>query len=238
MRGLALLLVVLASCTPSAPPPASLAPAPSDTVAPPPSAVPIASTSASTPPSPPPPVLTASATASAEPLADDKCVKAGSCENGLACAPGFRCSGLPAYRCYRGPCAMPKCLPRGARIATPSGDVDAEAITQGMLVWTMAADGRRVAAPVLRTSRVPVLGPHAMVRLRLADGRTVEASPEHPMAGGGPLAGVVAGTPYDGARVVTVERVAYDGAFTVDLLPAGETGVYWADGVPLGSTLR
>jgi hypothetical protein len=133
---------------------------------------------------------------------------------------------------------MPKCLPPGAHIATPSGDVDAEAITLGMLVWTLAADGRRVAAPVLRMSRVPVLGPHVMVQLRLADGRTVKASPEHPMAGGAPLGGVLAGALYDGARVLSVDRVTYEGPFTVDLLPAGETGIYWADGVPLGSTLR
>jgi hypothetical protein len=77
-----------------------------------------------------------------------------------------------------------------------------------------------------------------MIRLVLKDGRTLLASPGHPLYDGRPLAALRAGDAVDGSEVLLVERVAYPGAVVFDLLPASATRWYWADGVLLGSTMR
>ena len=66
----------------------------------------------------------------------------------------------------------------------------------------------------------------------------MDVSPGHPPADGRLVGELVAGDGYDGARVLSAERVAYAGGATFDILPAGATGTYWANGVLLGSTLR
>jgi hypothetical protein len=76
-----------------------------------------------------------------------------------------------------------------------------------------------------------------MVKVTLADGRTVAASPGHPAADGRELGGLRAGDKLDGASVITVELVSYRGGATYDLLPSGGTGLYRANGVLLKSTL-
>ena len=131
----------------------------------------------------------------------------------------------------------PICLALGTRIATPEGDVTIEDLRVGMRVWTMDAQGRRVAATVELVGRTPVPATHEVVRLVLDDGRIVRASPGHPLADGRRLAGVRQGDRVDGATVVSATREPYEGGATFDLLPSGPTGVYWADGIALGSTL-
>jgi hypothetical protein len=106
-----------------------------------------------------------------------------------------------------------------------------------MLVWTRAADGRRVAVPVLEVGSTPAPPGHLMVHLRLADGRELWASPGHRTAEGRPLGGLAVGEPLDGSRIVLWELVPYSGDRTYDLLPAGPTGDYWANGILLASTL-
>jgi hypothetical protein len=76
------------------------------------------------------------------------------------------------------------------------------------------------------------------VRLTLADGRLVYASPGHPTSDGRRVGDLTAGETLDGARIASVARVAYDGGATYDILPASATGAYWANGVLLGSTLH
>jgi hypothetical protein len=134
------------------------------------------------------------------------------------------------------PC--PICLTRGTRIDTPNGLVPVEEIRAGDIVWTLDAGERKVAAPVLRIGSTPVPATHAVVRLGLADGRSVVVSPGHPLSDGRLVGAVRAGDIVDGSRVVRVERIAYDGGATFDLLPDGATGTYWADGILLRSTLR
>jgi Hint domain len=138
------------------------------------------------------------------------------------------------------PAAMPPCpicLARGTLIATPGGDVAVESIRAGDVVWTRAPDGTRVAAVVSTVGSTPVPVTHRVVRLTLADGRSVQASPSHPLADGRAVGSLVAGDVVNGSVVVSATLEAYEGGRTFDLLPAGGTGTYWADGIPLRSTL-
>ncbi len=136
-----------------------------------------------------------------------------------------------------GPPPCPICLARGTRIATPGGEVAVEALRPGDPVWTLDRLGRRVGAAVVQVGSTPVPADHQVVRLVLADGRTVLASPGHPLRDGRPVAALRDGDPYDGSVVASVDRIRYDGGRTFDLLPSGGTGVYWANGIELGSTL-
>jgi hypothetical protein len=135
------------------------------------------------------------------------------------------------------PGGCPVCLAAADRVATVAGLLHAGALRPGVLVWTRDASGRRLAAPVVRVGHVPAPPGHLVVRLRLADGRSVDASPGHPTVDGRRVGDLRPGDELDGSRVESAARVAYSGD-TFDLLPAGPTGTYWANGVPLGSTLR
>src|SRR2546425_3568629 len=128
------------------------------------------------------------------------------------------------------------CLPASARIATPTGSVPVSQLRPGMTVWTLDASGRRVAAPILVVSHVPAPVGHHVLRLVLADGRTVEASAGHPTLTGRLVGTFRAGDLLDGSPVMAVDSIPYAGD-TWDLLPAGSTGAYWANDVLLGSTL-
>jgi len=133
--------------------------------------------------------------------------------------------------------ACPICLARDTLIDTPAGPLAVQAIAAGTLVWTLDERGARVAAPVVATSQVLVPATHQVVDLRLADGRRVLASPNHPTADGRQLGDLRIGDGLDGSTVAGLDRRPYAAGATYDLLPAGPTGVYWADGVLLGSTL-
>jgi hypothetical protein len=130
-----------------------------------------------------------------------------------------------------------QCLASYDYIATPTGPVPVTQVRPGTIVWTMDRVGRRVAAPVTRVSHTPARPGHHMLRLVLADGRVVEASPGHPTADGRNVSELKPGDIFDGSRLSRVDEIAYVGD-TWDLLPAGQTGAYWADEVLLGSTLK
>lgn len=144
----------------------------------------------------------------------------------------------PAEVAAREQSGCPRCLPPEAQIATPTGAIAVSALTPGTLVWSTDADGRRVAVPVVRVGSLPTPPAHTLLVVSLADGRTVTASPEHPIADGRPLAALAPGDLLDGARIVAIEVRAHGDRHTFDLLPAGPTRAYWADGVLLTSTLR
>jgi hypothetical protein len=133
------------------------------------------------------------------------------------------------------PC--PICLAASTLISTPDGDVRVTDIKSGMMVWTAAADGSRIVAPVLEAGSMEAPAGHHMVHVVLADGRELLASPGHRTAAGRPLGSLAAGELLDGSRIVLWELVTYAGGRTYDLLPAGPTGTYWANGVLLSSTL-
>jgi hypothetical protein len=76
-----------------------------------------------------------------------------------------------------------------------------------------------------------------VVHLVLADGRSLRASPSHPLADGRPLGALAPGDSVDGSTVVSAAREPYNGGETYDLLPSGPTGAYWADNILVGTTL-
>src|SRR5215208_4582022 len=131
----------------------------------------------------------------------------------------------------------PICLAKGTLIDTPRGPIPVENLRIGDSVWTMNGSGERVAATVLRTSRVPVPASHQVVHVTLSDGRELWASPGHPTTDGKSLGDLVLNDRLDGALVINVERLHYTGTVTYDLLPSGDTGFYWANGILIGSTL-
>ena len=140
--------------------------------------------------------------------------------------------GQPPY----GGC--PKCLAGNSLIDTPSGLVLVKDLQVGMSVWTTDKTGQRVSGVITKTSKVPVPLTHQMVHLVLNDGRELFVSPGHPTTDGRTVGDLILDDLYDGASVVSIERVSYSDGATYDLLPSGETGFYWANGVLLGSTLR
>ena len=130
----------------------------------------------------------------------------------------------------------PICLVDSTAIETPAGSVRVTDLRVGDLVWTPAPGGGRMAAPLIAVGSMDAPAGHEVLRITLADGRSVTASPGHPTADGRWVGALAAGDALDGSRVSSVERLPYRGR-TYDVLPAGPTGAYWADGVLLGSTL-
>jgi hypothetical protein len=137
-----------------------------------------------------------------------------------------------------GPPPCPICLAEGTRIATPDGEVAVERLVVGSQVLTAGADGRPMVTTVLRIGSAPVPPSHVVVRLVLADGRAVSASPGHPLADGRLIGSIRPGDRVDGGTVVSASRERYGDARTYDLLPGGTSGSYWANGILLGSTLE
>lgn len=132
----------------------------------------------------------------------------------------------------------PICLAVGTSIETPDGPIAVDRLRMGDPVWTLAEDGRRIAGVVIALGSTPAPVGHQVIRLLLADGRSVTASPGHPLADGRLLGDIHAGDVIDGSRVLAADDVPYSGADTYDLVASGPTGVYLAGGIPLGTTLR
>ena len=140
--------------------------------------------------------------------------------------------GQPPY----GGC--PICLAGGTLIDTPSGLVLVKDLKVGMLVWTTDTTGQRTSGVITKTSKVLVSSTHQMVHLVLGDGREVSVSPGHPTIDGRTVGNLAPSDLYDGATVVSTERIPYGESATYDILPSGDTGFYWANGILIGSTLR
>lgn len=132
----------------------------------------------------------------------------------------------------------PICLAIGTMIDTPDGPAPVEALRLGDPAWTLDEHGTRVRATVIALGSTAAPAGHRVVRLVLADGRTVTASPGHPLADGRHFGSLRAGDEVDGTLVISADRVAYDGGRTFDLVVSGPTGIYLVDGIPLRSTLR
>jgi hypothetical protein len=133
--------------------------------------------------------------------------------------------------------SCPICLAAGTLIDTPRGAVAVEKLRAGDSVWTLNEAGERVAATILRASRVPVPASHRVVHVILNDGRELRASPDHPTADGRLLRDLEVNDLLDGGRVLSIEWLPYNGTATYDILPSGSTGFYRANGILMGSTL-
>lgn len=131
----------------------------------------------------------------------------------------------------------PICLARGTRIDTPDGSIAVQDLRLGDAIWTLDANGRRVAGTVIALGSTTAPADHHVIRLTLADGRSVTASPGHPLADGRTLGSLRLGDLVDGSPITDVETLPYAGGETFDLVASGATGSYFSDGVPLRSTL-
>lgn len=131
----------------------------------------------------------------------------------------------------------PICLARGARIDTPTGSIAVEDLRLGDPIWTLDAAGRRVAGTVIALGSTAAPADHRVIRLTLADGRSVTASPGHPLADGRTFGSLALGDLVDGSAVTGLESIAYSGGETFDLVASGATGMYFSEGIPIGSTL-
>ncbi len=131
----------------------------------------------------------------------------------------------------------PICLSFGTSIDAPDGYIAVERLRIGDTVWTLDREGRRVAGTVIALGSTPAPADHDVIRVTLADGRTVTASPGHPLGDGRTFADLRPGDAVDGSAVATLETLAYDAEETFDLVVSGDTGIYFAGGIPLGSTL-
>jgi hypothetical protein len=132
----------------------------------------------------------------------------------------------------------PICLARGTPIDVPGGAIAIEDVRIGDAIWTVDAAGIRVVGEVLAIGSTTAPVDHHVVHLVLADGRTVTASPGHPLADGRHLGDLRPGDAVDGSVVAEASLLPYSGGETFDLVVAGDTGTYFSDGIPLGSTLR
>ena len=132
----------------------------------------------------------------------------------------------------------PICLSRGTRIETPNGGIAVEDIRIGDPAWTLDVAGGRIKGTVIALGSTVAPVNHHVVHLVLADGRSVTASPGHPLADGRLLGDLRAGDEVDGSAVVTADLVSYDGGRTYDLVVSGPTGTYLVDGIAMGSTLK
>ncbi len=132
---------------------------------------------------------------------------------------------------------LPICLSGSTRIQTLDGGVQVRDLPAGTDIWTTDPSGARIAATIGKVVSSPVPKGHEMIDLVLDDGRSLTASPGHPLADGRALEELVIGEIMDGARVVSAKRVTYQETHTYDVLPQGSTGLYWANEILIASTL-
>jgi hypothetical protein len=131
----------------------------------------------------------------------------------------------------------PICLARGTLIDTPDGQIAVERLRLGDPIWTLDANGRRARGTVIALGSTTAPADHHVIRLELADGRSVTASPGHPLADGRRLGTLALGDLVDGSAIVGLAALPYSGGQTFDLVASGATGLYLSNGIPLASTL-
>ena len=136
------------------------------------------------------------------------------------------------------PGGCPICLSADSMIETPSGEVNIKDVRDGMTVWSTDSDGNIIKSKVAEVHHTFVGTAHRVIDLRLADGRELFASPNHPTYDGGSVAGLRTGQEYDGSAVKSASLVPYKYEYTYDILPDSPTGNYFANGILVGSTLK
>lgn len=170
---------------------------------------------------------------------DTSCPTDFECVQGCGSPVGYSGEPPPLYFCqlkgYIRNC--PICLAKNTLIDTPLGAIPVQEIQRGVLVWTTTMSGKRVVGVVVEVSKALVPPDHKMVELVLDDGRTLLVSPGHPTVDGRTVGDLDEEDLYDGARVISFNRVSYGDEATYDILPSGETGFYWANGILFSSAI-
>jgi hypothetical protein len=105
------------------------------------------------------------------------------------------------------------------------------------VVWTLAATGQKVAAPVAQISKLPVPDSHTVVEVSLVDGRSVRLSEGHAFADGWLPENLTLGSKLDGSEVLSLRTIAYASGHTFDLRPVSESRSYLANGIWVRSIL-
>jgi hypothetical protein len=95
-----------------------------------------------------------------------------------------------------------------------------------------------VAVPIVATHQIAVAHDHRVMRVRLANGVTLEISRGHPTLDGRVFVDLRRGGLVGGVEIVDVETIPYAFDRTYDILPASDSGGYFAGGVLIGSTLK
>jgi len=133
-------------------------------------------------------------------------------------------------------CAACACAAPTTPIATPRGERPIAELEVGD--WVYSVDrGQIRAVPIKRIHRQSVSSTHTMVQLRLASGRALLISPQHPTADGRRFRDLARGDRLDGVAIVEARPVGYGQPFTYDILPDSDSGAYFAASVLVGSTL-
>jgi hypothetical protein len=148
----------------------------------------------------------------------------------------------PKYGCCRcapdGTCALPcKCAAPDTPIATPTGERAIASLRPGDLVYSVDRM-QVVVVPVVRVNESAVSAGYRVVRVRLANGATLDVSATHPTLDGRSFGDLRAGGALGGVGVLSAELVPYGHDRTFDILPASDTGAYFAGGALIGSTLK
>lgn len=170
----------------------------------------------------------------------------GSCKSDADCATGYECTdispvvreGYENLQCWKIGSPRPICLSGETRIATPIGDVPVKNIHKDDLVWSVNAEGKKVAVPVRLFTHTEAPTGHQVVHLTLADGRELFVSPRHKVADNRMAGSLLAGDSLEHSVIILAKLVPYDEPYTYDILPDSETGMYWGNDILLQSTLK
>lgn len=168
------------------------------------------------------------------------------CQTDSDCSSGYECidpspvvrEGYSNLRCWKNGAPRPICLSGDTRIETPSGDIAVKDVKEGMNVWTIDTNGKKITTVVELIGKTFVPVGHKVVHIQLSDGRNLFVSPGHKVADGRRAGDIHGGATLQGAMVLSTNRIPYTEEYTYDILPKGNTGMYFADGILLESTLK
>jgi hypothetical protein len=133
--------------------------------------------------------------------------------------------------------AFCECAAPDTPVATPTGERAISSLREGDLVYSV--DGARtVVVPIVATNQNAVGPEHRVVRVRLANGATLDVSGGHPALDGRSFAQLEQGTRLGGVEILDVESVPYGYDRTYDILAGSDSGGYFAGGALIGSTLK
>ncbi len=141
---------------------------------------------------------------------------------------------------YRGTHNTCKCLSASTLIDTPTGQKLVTTLNVGDSVYSRNHQGERIVVALRMVNKVPIDSTHKMLRLTLADGRSLDVTPSHPTSSEKRMSmnQYEIGDALDGSTVASKEYFEYSGSYTYDILPYCDGADYWANGILTGSTLR